>query len=436
MKIQIEKMGINGEGIGYYRNKPVFIAGCFPGETVEWKIREDRRSYYIGSLIRIEKRSRQRRKEFCPHNRLCGSCPLMTLQYEAQLENKRELLKEAFFKYAHQEINPDMTVASPRQTAYRNKCALPVVEAEGRLVNAMYQSGSNKPVNIDRCPLHEEKLEEIRLEILKILNKHHLKAYDHKQKKGIRHLMVRGFGEQYQAVIVTGEEKLPRKLIDDLMADDRIVSLYQIVNTVRNPVSLLSGKAVLLAGKNNIDLNIEERKFSLAPQSFFQLNTQQALNIYRKVRELLGEDCGTVVEAFCGIGVMSLMLAEKCEKIIGIDLEKSAVENARENARVNNIKNAEFICADANEQIGKIARKQIIDVMIVDPPRTGLGADFIETIVKSKPRKIIYVSCNPATLARNYADLARYYELTFIQPYDMFPQTPHVETVTLWNLRK
>ena len=435
MKIQIEKMGINGEGIGYYRNKPAFIAGCFPGETVEWKIREDCRSYCIGSLIRVEKRSKQRRKAFCSHNRLCGSCPLMTLQYEAQLENKRELLKEAFFKYAHQEIEPEMTVASDRQMAYRNKCALPVVEADSRLVNALYQSSSNKPVIIDRCPLHEETLEEIRLEVLSALNKQHLKAYDNRQKRGIRHLMVRGFDDQYQAVIVTGEEKLPQRLIDDIVADSRIVSLYQIVNTVRNPVSLLSGKSFLLAGKKNIDLNIEGKKFALAPQSFFQLNTQQAINIYRKVRDLLGEKCGTVVEAFCGIGVMSLMLAERCQKIIGIDIEKSAVENARENARINGIGSAEFICADANEEIGRIARRQPIDVMVVDPPRSGLGDDFIETILKSRPKKIIYVSCNPATLAKNVAELERHYEVTFIQPYDMFPQTPHVETVVLLSGR-
>ncbi|MCR5067765.1 MAG: 23S rRNA (uracil(1939)-C(5))-methyltransferase RlmD [Erysipelotrichaceae bacterium] len=431
MKIQIEKMGINGEGIGYYRNKPVFIAGCFPSETVEWQIKEDRKSYYIGSLVRIDKQSRQRRRSFCPYSRKCGSCPMIELDYQAQLENKRELLKEALYKYALLDINPEMTVASPLQQAYRNKCYLPVVEADGRLVNAMYQSGSNHPVIIDQCPLHEQQLEEVRKGILSALNQKKLKAYDHKLKKGVRQLMVRGFEGKYQAVIITGEDALSSHLIEEIMKDERIVSLYQIVNTIRNPLNLMEGKARLLDGLMSIELSLEGKRFSLTPQSFFQLNTAQALNIYNKVRELIGDDNRTVVEAFCGTGIMTAMLAQKCEKIIGIDIEKSSISDARENAKNNGISNAQFICADANTEIGKIARKQEIDVMVVDPPRSGLGEEFIETIKRSRPGKIIYVSCNPATLAKNLESLKKHYSLELIQPYDMFPQTQHVECVAL-----
>ncbi len=429
MRIQIEKMGINGEGIGYYRNKPVFVSGCFPGENVECRISEDCRSYYRAQLQEVSKRSDKRRKSFCRHSRICGGCPLIELDYQAQLENKRELLKEAFYKYAHLDIDPALTTASPSQHAYRNKCSLPVVQSEGRLVNAMYRSGSNHPVIIDGCPLHDARLEEIRKHILTVLNHHRCKAYDHKLKKGIRQLMIRGFDEQYQAVIVTGEDNLNSEMIAEIRKDSRIVSLYQCVNTSRSQIDLLSGKMKLLAGPDSIELNLNDHRFYLTPQSFFQLNREQAANIYQKVRELMGDNCGTVVEAFCGIGVMSLMLADRCEKIIGIDIEKSAIADARNNAEENRISNARFICADANEEIGKIARREPIDVMVVDPPRTGLGEDFLKTIMKSQPRKIIYVSCNPATLARNVEKLSGKYRVEFIQPYDMFPQTPHVETV-------
>jgi 23S rRNA (uracil1939-C5)-methyltransferase len=245
--------------------------------------------------------------------------------------------------------------------------------------------------------------------------------------------MLRGFGEQYQAVIVTGEDQLSSEMIAEMQEDGRIVSLYQCINTSRSQLDLLSGKMKLLAGLKNIELDLEGRRFFLTPQSFFQLNTHQAIKIYRKVRELIGDNCSTVIEAFCGIGVMTLMLADKCERVIGIEIEKSAVADARKNAEENGITNARFICADANEEIGKIARRESIDVMVVDPPRTGLGEEFLKTIIKSKPRKIIYISCNPATLARNAGELSRQYKVEFIQPYDMFPQTPHVETVVLMS---
>lgn len=429
MKITISRMGINGEGIGFYHQKPVFIMGALSGEIVECDQLKSYGNYYSARLVKICQRSKDRQKSLCPKQKYCGSCPLMITKYARQLQYKRELLEEALSKYCRQSFSVAETIASPQTLNYRNKCSLPVIEKDGELVNAMYQSSSNHPVAISNCFIHDPEVERIRKEVLNLLNRYRLKAYDHKNKKGIRHLQVRGFDQQYQVVIITGEDKLKDELIADIMKDERIVSLYQGINTVKNPLQLLPKELKLLAGSKNISLKLADYEVNLLPRSFYQLNSAQALNIYEKVSSLVEEESGLTVEAYCGVGLMSIMLAKNSKKVIGIDIEKSSIINARENAKRNHLENVEFICGDADEQISRIARKQSIDVLVVDPPRTGLTDEFMETIIKGKIRKLIYVSCNPATLAKNISVLSRHYSVELIQPYDMFPQTAHVETV-------
>lgn len=429
IRLNITKTGINGEGIGFYKRKPVFVDGCFKDEVVSCELIDEGR-HYRGRLIKVLKFSKERVRPLCPLHKICGACNLMAVNYKEQLRIKKELLEGALDKYYRHIDVPDV-VASDKIICYRNKCNLPVFENHGKLINAMYRQGSNHPIFFDECAIHAEKVEQIRKKVLKVLNYHKLKAYEHKEKKGLRQLVIRGFGEQYQLVLISGNDKFDKKLIEDLLNIEGVVSVYQGINTVKNPVHLLNEKIRCIGGRKKITFKSGEYKLSLSPDAFFQLNESQAERIYTDVSKLTDQKVSTIVEAYSGIGAISLYLHDKAEEVIGIELIESAVRDGKENADLNNIENISFICDDASKALRKIAKHKQIDVLVVDPPRSGLDDEILTTILKTGIRKIIYISCNPATLAKNLEVLSEKYEVRSIQPYDMFPQTAHVETVVL-----
>ena len=426
MKIEIVKAGINGEGIGFHSRKPVFIDGCFPGETVECELQDEGR-HWRGRLIKILKKSPQRIKSPCIHSRSCDACPLMALDYKEQLRIKKQLLEGALYKYCAYDEPIDEIIGSQNIYQYRNKCNLPVFEKDGKLVNALYRQDSNHPSIIRNCLIHEEKTEEIRLAILEVLNRHHLKAYDRHEKTGIRQLIVRAFENSGQAVLVTGKDTIGKEVIDDLKKIEGLRSLFQGINTKRNPVSLMPEKLRPLFGPEKIEMKVGSYRLKLSPQAFFQLNRFQAERIYRDVRELIKDRKKLIVEAYCGIGAISLYLHDKAERIIGIEVIEKAVADAEENARLNHIENVRFVCGDASEQVRRILKKEKADLLVVDPPRTGLDEELITTILKAKIKEVIYISCNPATLGKDLQMLKEKYEITSIRGYDMFPNTSHVE---------
>lgn len=430
MKIEIVKAGINGEGIGFHSRKPVFIDGCFPGETVECELQDEGR-HWRGRLIKILKKSPQRIKSPCIHSRSCDACPLMALEYKEQLRIKKQLLEGALYKYCAYDEPIDEIIGSQNIYQYRNKCNLPVFEKDGKLVNALYRQDSNHPSIIRNCLIHEEKTEEIRLAILEALNRYHLKAYDRHEKTGIRQLIVRAFENSGQAVLVTGKDTIGREVIDDLKKIGGLRSLFQGINTKRNPVSLMPEKLRPLFGPGKIEMKVGPYRLKLSPQAFFQLNRFQAERIYGDVRELIKDRKKLIVEAYCGIGAISLYLHDKAERIIGIEVIEKAVADAEENARLNHIENVRFVCGDASEQVRRILKKEKADLLVVDPPRTGLDEELITTILKAKIKEVIYVSCNPATLGKDLQMLKEKYEITSIRGYDMFPNTSHVECACL-----
>ena len=435
MKIEIVKAGINGEGIGFHSRKPVFIDGCFPGETVECELQDEGR-HWRGRLIKILKKSPRRIKSPCIHSRSCDACPLMALDYKEQLRIKKQLLEGALYKYCAYDEPIDEIIGSQNIYQYRNKCNLPVFEKDGKLVNALYRQDSNHPSIIRNCLIHEEKTEEIRLAILEVLNRHHLKAYDRHEKTGIRQLIVRAFENSGQAVLVTGKDTIGREVIDDLKKIGGLRSLFQGINTKRNPVSLMPEKLRPLFGPEKIEMKVGSYRLKLSPQAFFQLNRFQAERIYGDVRELIKDRKKLIVEAYCGIGAISLYLHDKTERIIGIEVIEKAVADAEENARLNHIENVRFVCGDASEQVRRILKKEKADLLVVDPPRTGLDEELITTILKAKIKEVIYISCNPATLGKDLQMLNQMYEITSIRGYDIFPNTSHVEAVCCLHRQK
>lgn len=433
MKVTIKKMGINGEGIGYIDRTPVFVPGALIDEEVDIRVVERQKRYAIGELNRVIHKNANRIQPKCRIQHVCGGCPLMIARYPSQLQYKRDLLKQSLIKYA--QIDPrKIAKVLPSEDAfqYRNQCKMPCAENESKeLASGLFMPKSNYFIEVKKCWIHEQGLERIRLDIMDVLNNHGMEHYDHHKKEGIRSLIVRGFEGRYQCTIVTGNTVLDETLIRDIMKINGVYSLWQSIHTVKKTAEVFGSKMIFLAGEKLLPLTLDGLQLEISPRSFFQLNSKQAVQLYRTIASLVTGHKKLIVEAYSGIGAISLYLKDKADEIIGIESIKDAVVNANRNAKYNHAENVSFLCDDAANKLTYISKKREIDMLVVDPPRTGLDEAMLTCILRSKIKEIIYVSCNPATLGKDLAVLQSRYRVESIQPLDMFPHTQHVETVVL-----
>jgi len=432
MKVTIKKTGINGEGIGYIDRMPVFVPQALIGEEVEIRIVDKQKRYATVELLRVVKSSKNRIRPKCFIQNTCGACPLMIARYPAQLEYKQDLLKQSLIKYA--QIDPRKVArvkASEDVFGYRNQFKLPCAMEEGRLVSGLFMPNSNYFIDVKKCWIHEDGLERVRMDIMHVLNTHGCVSYNPHDKKGIRNLVVRGFDNRYQCTIVTGNDELDERLVSDLMRIKGLTSLWQSIHTIKKTPEVFGNKMMHLAGETSLSMELDGLKLRISPRSFFQLNSKQAVQLYRTIASMVKEDNELIVEAYSGIGAISLYLKDKAKEIIGIESIKDAVVNANQNAALNGCEHVSFLCDDAANKLTYLSKKRSIDVLVVDPPRSGLDDAMLECILRSKIKNIIYVSCNPATLGKNLAVLCSRYNVDRIQPIDIFPHTPHVETVAL-----
>lgn len=432
MKVTIKKTGINGEGIGYIDRMPVFVPQALIGEEVEIRIVDKQKRYATAELLRVVKSSKNRIRPKCFIQNTCGACPLMIARYPAQLEYKQDLLKQSLIKYA--QIDPRKVArvkASEDVFGYRNQFKLPCAMEEGRLVSGLFMPNSNYFIDVKKCWIHEDGLERVRMDIMHVLNTHGCVSYNPHDKKGIRNLVVRGFDNRYQCTIVTGNDELDERLVSDLMRIKGLTSLWQSIHTIKKTPEVFGNKMMHLAGETSLSMELDGLKLRISPRSFFQLNSKQAVQLYRTIASMVKEDNELIVEAYSGIGAISLYLKDKAKEIIGIESIKDAVVNANQNAALNGCEHVSFLCDDAANKLTYLSKKRSIDVLVVDPPRSGLDDAMLECILRSKIKNIIYVSCNPATLGKNLSVLSSRYNVDRIQPIDIFPHTPHVETVAL-----
>ena len=433
VRIRIKKIGINGEGIGFKDKLPVFCDGALKGELVDVTITNDFKKYKIAKLNKIIESSDKRRKPPCLHADSCQACPLMIEERKEQLKDKRDLLIEALHKYANINSKLVRNIHSKDEFHYRNQCKLPIKEIDGKLVSGMYKPKSNSFISISNCLVHDKKLEIVRKEVLDILNKHHFKAYNKKLKRGIRYIVIRSF-EETQLTIITGNNtKISKECLDDLMKIDSLTGIFQSINTTKNDPSIFGSKVIKLVGKDTIELPISDYKLSLSPAAFFQLNTEQAKALYEMVVSKI-DKCDVLVEAYAGIGAMSLLASSKANEVYAIEYNEDAIKDGKLIAANNNIQNIEYICNDASKGLYKVARMKDIDTLLVDPPRSGLDTNMINAIQNILPKRIVYVSCNPSTLAKNLNILKKNYHIRTIIPFDLFPNTPLVESITVLDL--
>ena len=440
-EIEIKTLGTSGEGVGRYQEFTVFVPYALPGEKVLAGIEEVKKTYAKGKLQKILTKSADRVAPICAIYDKCGGCQLQHLYYMAQLKAKRQQVIDAITRIGKQSgvyVEPTIGAATPWN--YRNKMQFPIGKQKGKTIIGCFAQGSHQIIDTTDCHIQKEGNNEVVNAIREIVNKLNIPVYNEDKHSGVlRHVVGRvGKKGDIMVVIVTASDKMPREkeFVKMLRAKlPKVVSIQQNIQTYRNNV-IMGRDTKLLWGKPTILDNIGRLSFHISPRSFFQVNTEQAEVLYNKALEfadLHGEE--TVIDAYCGTGTITLFLAQKAREVYGIEIVKPAIQDAKKNARDNNVRNAEFIVGDATVIMPKLYRQGIrANVVVVDPPRAGCTEVVLETFANMKPEKIVYVSCNPASLARDMAVLAKLgYKAKKVQPVDMFPNTSHVETVVLMS---
>lgn len=433
-QIKIHGLGSNGEGVGKMDGLAVFVEGALPGEEVLAEIETVKKNYAVAKLVEILKPSSERVKPFCPLYEQCGGCQLQHMSYAAQLKWKRQQVIDAVERIGKlDDVKIFDTLGMENPLRYRNKMQFPVGKG---LKIGCYSRGSHKIIDATSCLIQNAGNDKILSAVRKVAAQFKLQPYDEDTHKGfLRHVMGRvGINGELMIVLVTATKNFPneKNFVRALLKEiPEVTSIQQNVQTFRNNV-ILGRDTRVLYGKPTIHDSIGNLKFNISARSFFQVNTAQAEVLYKTARDFAELHGGeTIIDAYCGTGTIGLFMARKARRIIGVEVVSSAVADAKRNARENNVRNAEFLVGDAVKVLPRLFDSGVYaDVVIVDPPRAGCDRKVLETFAAMNPAKIIYVSCNPATLARDLKILAELnYRTTKIQPVDMFPFTSHVESV-------
>lgn len=435
--LKISGMTHDGMGVGRIDNFTVFADGAIKGEEAEIKIIKLYKNYGIGKLMKIIKPSPDRAVPFCEVYKRCGGCALQHMSSEAGLRFKENLVRENLRRIGKLEDVEVCNIISMNDPfGYRNKAQYPVGMKKEEVQIGFYVKRSHDIIEGPACGIQHKLANKIRAVVKRYIAENNVSVYDETTGKGlIRHVMTRvGFktGEVMVVLVLNGKD-LPKKdvLVDALLGEvPGIKSIVINVNREKSNV-ILGNKNMVIYGKGSITDYIGKFKFNISPNSFFQVNPVQTEVLYNKVLEYAGLTQKDVVfDLYCGIGTISLFLSQKAKKVYGVEVVEDAIEDAKENARINGIGNVEFILGEAEKVLPGMGIKA--DVVVVDPPRKGCDESLLKTLVEIKPSRIVYVSCNPSTLARDLKYLSEGgFKVERVQPVDMFPWTVHVETVVL-----
>lgn len=444
--ITITDLGTQGEGIGKIDGYTLFVKNTLPLEEVKVLVVKANKSYGYGKALEILKPSPYRITPPCPVAGKCGGCSIQHLDYSAQLIQKQNKVKQNLMRiggFSNINVEPVMGMKEPYH--YRNKAQYPVNSDKKGINIGFYSLGSHKIVNFDDCIIGSRANKNILNIMRKFMEKYNIPAYNEEIGKGIiRHILIREgcFTNEIMVCLVVNAKsfKYKNELVAALNNIENIKSIVINYNTVKSNV-ILGLKCETIFGKDFITDKIGDLKFKISPLSFFQVNPSQTYKLYSKALEfadLNGSE--TVIDAYCGIGSITLFLARKAKKVYGIEIVEPAIKDAIENAKLNDINNAEFFVGKSEEIVPKLYNEKGIkaDVMVVDPPRKGCDIGLLKLMLNMKPRKIVYVSCDSATLSRDLKILCRdnEYQISRVQPVDMFPHSVHVETVCLLSKKR
>ena len=444
-KYYIEKMINGGSSLAREEGFPLFIEGGCTGDTVEAEIIKSTKNYKTGKITNIIEPSEYRVKPICPLHNTCGSCGWQHINYNRQLIEKENIVKETIKNITGKEYNVEKAIPSPKIQEYRCKVQLPVSQTKvsKRILAGYYKKNSHELINIKYCPMQSSLINEIAGFIKEEAQRLKISGYDEVNNKGLlRHIIIRQSSNQNNMLLtlVINSNNIEKSLYT--LADSLINKFEQIkgvcanINTKKTNV-ITGEKTVTLAGDNYIIENIRGRKYKISSGSFFQVNPYCAEKIFNKVYELISEKLksASILDAYSGVSSFGIYLSPIASKVLSIEEVKSASADAIENIKLNNLNNVEIVNSDAAEAFNKLIQQNIqFDVSITDPPRKGCSIEAAKSLCKLTSKYIIYVSCNIATLARDMNTFEDFgFIPIYIQPADMFPNTPHIETIAMFE---
>ncbi|AIF65743.1 RNA methyltransferase [Terribacillus saccharophilus] len=445
IELTFEDLTHDGDGVGKVDGYPLFVPYALPGETAQVKVIKTKKNFGFGKLMEITKPSPARVEPPCNVYIQCGGCQLQHMSYQLQLEMKQKQVQNAMKKIGHLEhvpVHPALGMDDPWR--YRNKIQIPTAERNGEMITGFYRKRSHDIIDdMETCVIQDEVNDRMVEAVRRIASRLGISAYNEETHRGdLRHIMVRT-GQQTNEtmiVLVTRMNELPyaKELVAELHETyPQIKSIVQNINKERTNV-ILGRKTKLLWGEEYIYDTIGDIKFAISAQSFYQVNPAQTKVLYDQAlayANLSGNE--TVIDAYSGIGTISLFLAQKAKKVYGVEIVPQAVSDAKMNAKLNHMDNAEFYVGKAEEVMPWWKAQGLNpDVIVVDPPRKGCEEDLLQAMIDMKPKRIVYVSCNPSTLARDLRYLEDGgFETKQVQPVDMFPQTGHIECVAEIELK-
>ncbi len=439
-EIYITGMTHEAQGVGRIDGFTVFVDGVLPDETAEVRIIKVTKSYAVGKLLNIKKHSPKRVEPFCSSYKRCGGCSLQHLSYDGQLSFKKNQVSDALKRIGKIEGAIIHDIIGMNDTMrYRNKAQFPVGMEGEKPVIGFYASRSHDIIVNESCGIQHAASDAAKEIVHEFMVKSNVSGYDEATGKGlVRHVVTRkafATGEVMVVVVINGD-RLPGSEELVKMLDEGVQGLESVyININKDKTNVILGrKSVLIHGKKTIVDNIGSFKFEISPASFFQVNSVQTEVLYGKALSyagLTGKE--TVFDLYCGIGTISLFLSQKAAFVYGVESVADAVEDAKRNAKLNGVENVEFIEGEAEKVVSGILERGVkADVVVVDPPRKGCDEKLLETLVKMQPERIVYVSCNPSTLARDLGYLTgNGFRVLEVQPVDMFPYTAHVESIVL-----
>lgn len=429
VELFVEQIAFGGEGIASLNGLKVFVPFAAPQERVLARIIQRKRDYAVAAIEEIIQPSPLRVEPRCQFYRICGGCQLQHIDYTGQLVIKKLLVNDALQRIGKVFV-PVRNINRPGPPwHYRNKTQYPV-RGNGRLKIGFFHRGSHRLSDIPICYLHPPSFNELRAHVLESIVTAGEKPYDEVNHIGnIRHIVLRENSDHtIMVIVVTRTRKLSQHLISALASHPLVRSVVHNINPHKTN-RILGPETLTLTGPDHISRLILNYEFRISPSSFFQINDHQAQELCRKLIDLIAPvGSETVLDLFCGVGMISIVLAGMVRKVTGIEIDPGAIEDAKFNAELNRVKNVSFIQGDVNLAIRDFDHA---DVVVVDPPRKGCTPETLKAIVSLHPGIVVYVSCNPATLARDLAILEQSgYRCESVEPLDMFPQTTHVEVIT------
>lgn len=456
--VEIENVAAEGKAIAHVNGKVLFVPFAIPGDIVDVLVTGKRKSFMEGTVVRLVKPSSMRIDPFCSHYGVCGGCKWQPLPYQKQLEFKQQQVEDQLVRIGRLDL-PEISpiLGSQKQEYYRNK--LEFTFSDKRWVESLNEAENlsdqeklglgfhimgmfDKVLDIKKCYLQEEPSNKIRLFIKDYAIKNNISFFNLREQTGLlRNMVVRTTTTNEVMLIIVFSSEEP-EIIKNLMNSvakqfPEITSLNYVINSKKND-TITDLDVVKFKGNEAIYEKMENLRFKIGPKSFFQTNSEQAYRLYSVVRDfadLKGDE--VVYDLYTGTGTIALFLASKAAKVVGVEYVPEAIEDAFVNASENSINNCSFYAGDMKDMLNKtfIDQNGRPDVIILDPPRAGIHPDVAKVIVEAKPSKIVYVSCNPATQARDISLMSEFYKVTRVQPVDMFPHTHHLENVVKLELK-